>query len=54
MKSERQGINPKLFPQGSFKRLPRTSIKGEVNKKHLSFGWSFSCLAGHLIKRGRF
>src|SRR5258707_8368841 len=28
-----------------------SSIKVEVKKKHLSFGWSFSCFAAHLIER---
>jgi hypothetical protein len=31
-----------------------SSIKGEVKKKHISFGWSFSCFAAHLIERDLF
>jgi hypothetical protein len=31
--------------------LPISSIKGEVKKKHISFGWTFSCFAAHLIER---
>jgi hypothetical protein len=31
-----------------------SSIKGEVKKKHTSFGWNFSCFAAHLIERDRF
>ena len=30
------------------------SIKGEVKKKHISFGWKFSCFAAHLIERDVF
>ncbi len=30
------------------------SIKGEVKKKHISFGWNFSCFAAHLIERDLF
>jgi hypothetical protein len=29
------------------------SIKVGVKKKHVSFGWSFSCFAAHLIDRGQ-
>src|ERR1700683_1971427 len=28
-----------------------SSIKGEVKKKHLSFGWNFSCFSAPLIER---
>jgi len=31
-----------------------SSIKGEVKKKHTSFGWNFSCFSAHLIKRDLF
>src|SRR6267142_2773726 len=31
-----------------------SSIKGEVKKKHISFGWNFSCFAAHLMERDRF
>jgi hypothetical protein len=30
-----------------------SSIKGEVKKKHISCGWTFSCFAAHLIDQGR-
>ena len=30
--------------------IETTSIKGEVKKKHISFGWNFSCFAAHLIE----
>jgi hypothetical protein len=30
------------------------SIKGEVKKKHISFGWNFSCFSAHLIERDLF
>jgi hypothetical protein len=30
------------------------SIKGEVKKKHTSFGWNFSCFAAPLIERDLF
>ncbi len=30
------------------------SIKVEVKKKHISFGWNFSCFAAHLLERDRF
>jgi bifunctional DNA-binding transcriptional regulator/antitoxin component of YhaV-PrlF toxin-antitoxin module len=29
---------------------PISSIKVEVKKKHISFGWNFSCFAAHLIE----
>jgi hypothetical protein len=28
-------------------QVPISSIKGEVKKKHLSFGWNFSCFSAH-------
>ena len=28
--------------------------KVEVKKKHISFGWNFSCFAAHLIERDVF
>jgi IS1 family transposase len=31
-----------------------SSIKGEVKKKHIPFGWNFSCFAAHLIERDLF
>jgi|SRR5229473_1088485 hypothetical protein len=31
-----------------------SSIKVEVKKKHISFGWNFSCFAAHLIERDLF
>src|SRR5258708_789496 len=31
-----------------------SSIKVEVKKKHISFGWNFSCFSAHLIKRDLF
>ena len=31
-----------------------SSIKVEVKKKHISFGWNFSCFAAQLIERDRF
>jgi hypothetical protein len=31
-----------------------SSIKGEVKKKHISFGWNFSCFAAHLIEQDLF
>src|SRR5580704_12047947 len=31
-----------------------SSIKGEVKKKHISFGWSFFCFSAHLIERDLF
>jgi hypothetical protein len=34
--------------------LPDCSIKGEVKKKHISFGWNFSCFSAHLIERDLF
>lgn len=30
------------------------SIKGEVKKKYISFGWTFSCFSAHLIERDLF
>jgi hypothetical protein len=30
------------------------TIKGEVKKKHTSFGWNFSCFAARLIERDLF
>jgi len=30
------------------------SIKAEVKKKHISFGWNFSCFSAHLIERDLF
>jgi hypothetical protein len=30
------------------------AIKVEVKKKHISFGWNFSCFAAHLIERDLF
>ena len=39
---------------GSRSHLPRSSIKGEVKKKHTSFGWNFSCFAAPLIERNLF
>jgi hypothetical protein len=30
------------------------SIKVEVKEKHISFGWTFSCFAAHLIKQDLF
>jgi len=35
-------------------KVPVSSIKVEVKKKHVSFGWSFSCFAAHLIERDLF
>jgi hypothetical protein len=35
-------------------QLPISSIKGEVKKKHISFGWNFSCFSAHLIERDLF
>src|ERR1035437_1218171 len=32
----------------------RSSIKGEVKKKYISCGWSFSCFAAHLIEQDLF
>jgi len=39
----------------AIQRLTRTqllicSIKGEVKKKHFSFGWNFSCFSAHSIE----
>jgi len=31
-----------------------SSIKEEVKKKHISFGWNFSCFSAHLIERDLF
>jgi len=31
-----------------------SSIKGEVKKKHISFGRTFSCFSAHLIERDLF
>jgi hypothetical protein len=31
-----------------------SSIKEEVKKEHISFGWSFSCSAARLIERDLF
>jgi hypothetical protein len=42
------------------RRLPgldrsiKGSIKGEVKKKHISCGWTFSCFAAHLMERDLF
>jgi hypothetical protein len=33
---------------------PRSSIKGEVKKKHICFGRSFSCFPAHWIERDLF
>ena len=35
-------------------RVLVSSIKGEVKKKHISFGWKFSCFAAHVIERDLF
>ena len=35
-------------------KLLVSSIKGEVKKKHISVGWTFSCFAAHLIERDLF
>jgi hypothetical protein len=32
-------------------QVPVSSIKVEVKKKHISFGWTFSCFAARLIER---
>ena len=32
-------------------KAPISSIQGEVKKKHISFGRSFSCFPAHLIER---
>src|SRR5712672_2215478 len=29
-------------------------MKGEFKKKHISFGWNFSCFSDHLIERELF
>ena len=40
---------------GAFQRqVLISSIKGEVKKKHTSFGWSFSCFTAHLNERDLF
>ena len=31
-----------------------SSIKGEVKKKHVSFGWNFSCFSAHSIEQDLF
>jgi hypothetical protein len=31
-----------------------SSVKGEVKKKHLSIGWSFSCFAAHAMEQDLF
>jgi hypothetical protein len=41
-----RGLLWELFYKGS--------IKVEVKKKHISFGWNFSCFAAHLIERDLF
>ena len=37
-----------------YSQLLISSIKGEVKKKHTSFGWNFSCFAAHLIEQDLF
>jgi uncharacterized membrane protein len=37
--------------KGELSRLLISSIKGEVKKKHISFGWTFSCFSAHSIER---
>jgi hypothetical protein len=49
-----------LRKRGSAKRKDEVlvewsaSIKGEVKKKHISFGRNFSCFSAHLIERDLF
>jgi len=52
---------PLIFLSLSSKVTDRThtkvlvsSIKGEVKKKHISFGWNFSCFSAHLMERDLF
>src|ERR1700693_2256280 len=37
-------------PQPFYDKLLVSSIKGEVKKKHFSFGWNFSCFSAHSIE----
>jgi hypothetical protein len=34
--------------------IETTSIKGEVKKKHVCDGWTFSCFTAHLIEQDLF
>jgi hypothetical protein len=34
--------------------IEATAIKGEVKKKHVSFGWKFSSFAAHMIEQDLF
>jgi len=43
-----------FWPVGPEIRVPISSLKGEVKKKHNSNGWSFSCFAAHLVEQGLF
>src|SRR5882724_13450426 len=46
-----------LSLNGDFSHIvnyPPKAIKGEVKKKHISFGWSFSCFSARLIERDLF
>jgi hypothetical protein len=40
-----------IGPRG---KVPISSIKVEVKKKHISFGWNFSCFAAHSTEQDLF
>jgi hypothetical protein len=50
----RNCVDRALSPRIQWSQVPRSSIKGEVKKKHTSFGWNFSCFAAPLIERNLF
>jgi hypothetical protein len=49
-----QGVIREDYLTAPFGQLLICSIKAEVKKKHISFGWKFSCFSAHLSERDLF
>jgi hypothetical protein len=54
VQSLRKISTAEIVYSSTYGHILRSSIKVGVKKKHISFGWSFSCFAAHLIERDLF